>query len=188
MIDGARMVVDNWRPRIKVDPEWPSVEVDKLARTVRPPTKIPKTQFAESGEFPVIDQSKERVAGFTDDPSALLRSEEPLIIFGDHTCVVKLQRGPFAQGADGIKILKASSQVVPEYLYAALKSFPLHHNGYRRHYALLKEHLVPLPPRDIQRDIAERCIAEEEAVIANVELIASMESRVRDVVARAWGD
>ena len=98
VIDGARMVVENWRPRIEVDPEWPGVEVGELARTVRPPTKIPKTQFAESGEFPIIDQSKERIAGFTDDPSALLRPEEPLIIFGDHTCVVKLQRRPFAQG------------------------------------------------------------------------------------------
>ena len=187
VIDGARMVVRNWRPQIDVDPEWPNIEVDELVRIVRPPTKIPKTQFAKSGEFPIIDQSQARIAGFTNDPTALVSTNEPLIVFGDHTCVVKLQRQPFAQGADGIKILRASPQVDPEYLYAALKSFPLPHNGYRRHFALLKAHLVPLPPRDIQREIAQRCIAEEEAVMANIELIASMEERVRDVVARVWG-
>ena len=27
VIDGARAVVDNWRPRIAVDPEWPLVEL-----------------------------------------------------------------------------------------------------------------------------------------------------------------
>ena len=186
VIDGARMVVENWRPRIEVDPAWPKAQVGDITFTVRPPTKIPKSRFGGTGKFPIIDQSQALVSGFTDDPTALVPTEEPLIVFGDHTCVVKLQREPFAQGADGVKILRASPRVVPEYLYSALMSFPLPNYGYRRHYGLLKEHLIPLPPTDKQREIARRFLAEEEAISSNIKLIAGMEARVDDAVRRVW--
>ena len=34
VIDGARAVVENWRPRIAVDPEWPVVELGEVARVI----------------------------------------------------------------------------------------------------------------------------------------------------------
>ena len=30
IIDGARMVVENWKPRIKIDPEWQKVPLGDL--------------------------------------------------------------------------------------------------------------------------------------------------------------
>ncbi|MDP1606662.1 MAG: N-6 DNA methylase, partial [Rhodocyclaceae bacterium] len=78
---------------------WRSVE--SLVVTVTPPTKIQKTAFGVAGRFPIIDQSQDAIAGWTDDESALVRPDKPLVIFGDHTCAIKLVETPFAQGADG---------------------------------------------------------------------------------------
>ena len=87
---------------------FPWKKIGALVRTITPPAKIQKTAFAQSGRFPIIDQSQERIAGWTDDEGAVVHPSVPLIIFGDHTCAVKLVAEPFAQGADGIKILEAS--------------------------------------------------------------------------------
>ena len=42
VIDGARAVVDNYRPQIVVDPEWPMVKVGSLAEIVRGSSPRPK--------------------------------------------------------------------------------------------------------------------------------------------------
>ena len=43
VIDGARAVVDNWRPRIAIDPEWPLVEIGELCTVVRGSSPRPKS-------------------------------------------------------------------------------------------------------------------------------------------------
>lgn len=133
--------------------------IGSLVDTVQPPLKIAKTAFASSGRFPIVDQSQEEVAGWTDDESALIRPSDPLVVFGDHTCSVKLVEIPFAQGADGIKILRTSPGLDPRFLYYVLKSRPLKTEGYQRHFSLLKEMEIPLPPIAIQR----QAVAEIEA-------------------------
>lgn len=130
---------------------WKKIEV--LVRTVVPPAKIQKTAFAESGRFPIIDQSQEPIAGWTDDESAIVRPAKPLVIFGDHTCAVKLAAEPFAQGADGIKILEAVDGVEPRYLFHVIRLKPLATVGYQRHFSLLKEMEIPLPPLEVQKEI-----------------------------------
>lgn len=130
---------------------WKKIEV--LIRTVVPPAKIQKTTFAESGRFPIIDQSQESIAGWTDDESAIVRPAKPLVIFGDHTCAVKLAAEPFAQGADGIKILEAVDGVEPRYLFHIIRLKPLATVGYQRHFSLLKEMEIPLPPLEVQKEI-----------------------------------
>ena len=54
IIDGARQIVDNWKPRIDVDPEWPLVELgnDKLFEIIGGTT--PDSQNAEywNGSIP----------------------------------------------------------------------------------------------------------------------------------------
>ena len=66
-----------------------------------------KAAFGVAGRFPIIDQSQDAIAGWTDDEESFGSSTvKPLVIFGDHTCAIKLVETAFAQGADGIKICK----------------------------------------------------------------------------------
>jgi type I restriction enzyme M protein len=132
---------------------YPWRKIESLVETITPPVKIQKTAFGETGQFPIIDQSQEDIAGWTDDESALIRPSKPLVIFGDHTCAVKLIETPFAQGADGIKILRTVDTLDPRFLYYLLRIRPLESSGYQRHFSKLKEHEIPLPPLEVQKEI-----------------------------------
>jgi type I restriction enzyme M protein len=134
-------------------PSTPWRKIESLVETITPPVKIQKTAFGETGRFPIIDQSQEDIAGWTDDESALIRPSKPLVVFGDHTCAVKLVETPFAQGADGIKILRTVDTLNPRFLYYLLRARPLESSGYQRHFSKLKEHEIPLPPIELQKEI-----------------------------------
>jgi type I restriction enzyme, S subunit len=121
---------------------WESGKVEDLVDTVAPPQKLPTAVYASSGAFPIIDQSQSVICGWTDDNEALIQDDLPLIVFGDHTCILKLIARPFAQGADGIKILKPRSKVGTPYLYQFLSYRPVATEEYKRHFSILKEKIV----------------------------------------------
>ena len=166
---------------------FPWRTIESLVETVTPPSKIQKTAFGVAGQFPIIDQSQDDIAGWTDDESALVRPGKPLVIFGDHTCAVKLIETPFAQGADGIKILQTSDELDPRFLFHVLRARPLESAGYQRHYSKLKEFQIPLPPLEIQQEI----VAEIEAYqgeIRNYELqIKNCRDKINQAVNKVWG-
>ena len=148
-------------------------KIEKLVETITPPMKIQKTAFGSTGRYPIIDQSQSEIAGWTNDESVLIHPKKPLVIFGDHTCTVKLIDVPFAQGADGIKILKTVEALEPKFLYYFLHNSPLEKEGYRRHFSRLKEKEIPLPPLEVQREIVseiegyQRVIDGARAVVDN---------------------
>ncbi len=144
---------DRYREEQSAVTSYPWCKIGSLVETVTPPAKIPKTEFADSGLFPVIDQSQSEIAGWTNDRTALVSPRKPLVIFGDHTCIVKIIETPFAQGADGIKILDTKEGLDPRFLYHALRCRGLQQDGYRRHYSKLKEYEIPVPPLEVQHEI-----------------------------------
>ena len=133
--------------------DYPLRKIGTLVNTVTPPVKLHKTTFGETGRFPIIDQSQVDISGWIDDQSTLIYPEKPLVIFGDHTCTVKLASTPFAQGADGIKILQTVDSLDPHFLYHLLRAYPLESSGYQRHFGRLKRIEIPLPPLEVQREI-----------------------------------
>ena len=113
--------------------------------------------YLEDGRFPVIDQSKNYICGWTNDDEAIITKSLPVIVFGDHTCVLKFVNRPFAQGADGIKILKARRRVSTLYLYHQLTYQPVATEEYKRHFSVLKKKVVYFsdPKTGEQQKIAE---------------------------------
>jgi type I restriction enzyme M protein len=108
---------DRYVVTIATQSHFPLLPIGDLVATLTPPLKIQATNYAASGKFPIIDQSQDPIAGWTDDESSLIHPIKPLVIFGDHTCAIKLIGRPFAQGADGIKILQTSDVLQPQFLY-----------------------------------------------------------------------
>ena len=102
--------------------EYPLRRVGELVKPISPPVKLQRPDFGEMGRFPIIDQSQTEIAGWTDDESTLVTPDGPVVIFGDHTCRVKLVEVPFAQGADGIKILETNADTNARFLYLILLS------------------------------------------------------------------
>ncbi|WP_279174321.1 restriction endonuclease subunit S [Campylobacter lanienae] len=156
-----------WRfPEFQGCGEWGIWTVEDSFETITPPKKIVKSEYNNSGKYPIVDQSQEYIAGWTDDETAIVPYHRPLIVFGDHTCVLKFMSQPFAQGADGIKILLANHKLDEKFAYYYLENVPLNSNGYQRHYSALKEFVIKFPDRNSgeQQKIAD-CLSEVDTMI-----------------------
>jgi type I restriction enzyme, S subunit len=136
---------------------WPSVP---FPETVRKPdigreNQIPASEIKSTGRFPVIDQGQSFISGYSDDQARLIKSDLPLIVFGDHTRVIKFVDFPFILGADGTKVLKPREDWFDAKFFAfALQNLNLPSRGYNRHFSLLKERSVVRPELHEQRKIA----------------------------------
>lgn len=142
------MVEDN-----HITAKYNFVKFEDVTVVITPTKKLMKKDYLENGDFPIIDQSQESISGWTNDISSLINIKKPLVIFGDHTCVIKYSERKFAQGADGIKIIQTKDILLPKYLYYLLKIRPIKPEGYKRHFTKLKSFKFPLPPLVIQSQI-----------------------------------
>lgn len=127
---------------------WLENNVGDSIKTLSPPKKLQSNDYKRSGKYPIIDQSQGFICGYSDDNSAVInKNSKELIVFGDHTCVLKFIDFPFIQGADGIKIFepKDAAEVDVRYLYQYLVSSQIESKEYKRHFSELKEKIFLYP-------------------------------------------
>jgi len=116
--------------------------------------KIPKGNYLQTGQVPIVDQGANTFGGFTNDLDSKAKVTIPAIIFGDHTRVFKYIDQDFCLGADGAKILEPKVDLDKKFLYYYLQQLRIDSAGYSRHFKFLKEKVVPLPPMTEQKRIA----------------------------------
>ena len=117
--------------------------------------KVQTTEYSEVGEHIIIDQGQSQIAGYTDRQEGLFE-EVPVVIFGDHTRVIKYVDEPFFLGADGVKVLRSKDDNANyKYLYYALKNARIPDTGYNRHFKWLKEVQINYPDSDKQAEIVD---------------------------------
>jgi len=157
---------------------------DLLDKVQRQP-KIKRSAYKEIGLYPIVDQSREVIAGFTDDESWLYKGELPVVIFGDHTRVLKFVDFPFCVGADGTQLLRPVAGNDIRYFYYALRNVALANYGYERHFKYLKEEVIPVPSLPLQRRIAGILSAYDELIENNQRRIKILEAMARGLY-REW--
>ena len=126
-------------------PEWSTSTIGNCLEHV-PFGRISTTltrDYKQSGRYPIVDQGKNQIAGWTDDESGLIATNLPLVIFGDHTRTFKFVDFPFVRGADGTQLLKPKTGIDPLYFYYACRTVDLPSRGYNRHFRALKEKEIP---------------------------------------------
>ena len=127
------------------------VFIDKTKHGV----KVQTSEYGEQGEHIIIDQGQSQIAGYTDREEGLFE-EVPVVIFGDHTRVVKYVDEPFFLGADGVKVLRSKDENANyKYLYYALKNAKIPNTGYNRHFKWLKEVKINYPDSNKQAEIVD---------------------------------
>lgn len=149
---GGKMV---WNEQLKREiPEgWNSASVGELLKRISKTPSIPTSEYALQGSIPIIDQSTDFIAGYTEKQNSVLESPSGYIVFGDHTRIVKYILFPFARGADGTQVLDSISTRMPnELFYQAIKSIDLSSYGYARHFKYLKEIPIALPEESIAKE------------------------------------
>jgi len=125
---------------------------------------INKSDFQLTGHYPIVDQSTNYIAGYTDDETILFKEPLPVIIFGDHTRVFKFVDFSFAIGAQGTKIFIPNKEMFdPQFLYYNLSNLEIPNRGYNRHSKLLNEYSIVKPPLPEQRAIATTLRIVQEA-------------------------
>lgn len=132
----------------------PYVPVAEAFEVVPTPRGVNRSEYAAGTMIPIIDQGLSVVAGYTDDQSLALPESE-YVVFGDHTRAVKWVNFKFAPGADGTKVLRASEKLIPKFGYYCLANLDVPSRGYNRHWSVMSELRVPLPPLDLQDEIAK---------------------------------
>lgn len=135
---------------------WNEKPLVNCVNKVKYTTKLHTKDFLKNGKFPIISQEEEFISGYWNSPEDLFRVKKPVVIFGDHTRVLKYIDFDFVLGADGVRILEPIDELNPQYLYYFLRSNPVENLGYSRHFKLLKEKMVVIPPVSMQKVFAEK--------------------------------
>ena len=143
---GGKMV---WNDELKreIPKGWEVIKVENLLSKESSQIKTPSSEYDLCGRIPIIDQSTDFIAGYTNNQNAIIYgSVIPRIVFGDHTRVLKLINFDFVRGADGTQILLSNNKRIPQHvLYHSLLRIDLSNYGYARHFKFLKDSLVILP-------------------------------------------
>ncbi len=152
---GGEMV---WNDQLKreIPKGWEVDIIGNILSKIPNTTRIQTSEYLSDGNIPVIDQSADYIAGYTNETDALLSSPTGYVVFGDHTRIVKYIRFPFARGADGTQILKSNTLRVPdELLYQIVQSVDLSNYGYARHFKFLKDTLTVIPDEMVAKKYVE---------------------------------
>ena len=113
-------------------------------------------EVVPEGIVPVVSQGKVLIDGYSNHLEKAI-DLLPLVMFGDHTRNVKYIDFKFVIGADGTKFHKviiADSKYV--YYWMQYVVVNLRDRGYARHYSLLTEQFLPLPPLSEQHRIVSK--------------------------------
>jgi type I restriction enzyme S subunit len=151
-------------------------------------TKIKTEQYHTIGTNIIIDQGQADIAGYTDQIDGLFK-DVPVIVFGDHTRIIKYINRPFFLGADGTKILKSK---IPDanykYLYYALKNAKIPNTGYNRHFKWLKQISISFPEHQKQSMIVEILDKLEDSIDNYNTILGLLDKLVKARFIEMFGD
>ena len=211
VIDGARAVVENYRPHISIDPEWPMVQVGDVCTVERGASPRPISKYTTDSSNGVnwikigdaqvgskfITSTKERI---TLEGATKSRWVKP----GDFILSNSMSFGrPYILAIEGcihdgwLLLRNQSSEVSKDFLYYILNTglvaeqFALAATGgvvNNLNSRIVRDVKIPLPSIDTQEAIVTELEAEQAIIDANSELIERFDKKVQDAIARVWGE
>lgn len=195
VIDGARAVLDNYRPHIPIDPDWPVSSLEALAENLDA-RRVPITKGdRKSGPFPYYGASGvvDHVVDFIFDDDLLLVSEDGANLIARSTPIAFSISGKcwVNNHAHVLKFREAATQKFVEiYLNSvAIDEFVTGAAQPKLNQQALNTIPIPIPDDvGLQQELVAEIEAEQALVNANRELIARMEKKIQATLARVWGD
>jgi type I restriction enzyme S subunit len=150
--------------------EWETLSFGNVfSRVNAKENQIQTSEYQTTGAFPVVDQGKEPVVGFSDREDKRFGCPEGgVIVFGDHTCIVKFVQFDFVVGADGTQILATKTGHCARFHAFQLQLREIPTTGYNRHFKFLKERLFDAPSLSEQTAIAA-VLSDMDAELAALE-------------------
>ena len=119
---------------------WSVCGIKDIAKTISSRQyQILQSEIYNKGVYPVVSQSANYIEGYSNLKDKVLEHKQPVIVFGDHTRVVKYIAFDFIVGADGVKILLPNINSKYFYYLILNASENIKNRGYGRHFGLLSK-------------------------------------------------
>ena len=151
-------------------------------------TKIPTSEYLESGKYPIIDQGQNDIAGYYDSDDGLFK-DVPAIVFGDHTRVVKYVDKPCFLGADGVKLLcPVDKDINCKYLFYQLSYADIPNTGYNRHFKWVKALDFKIPSSDEQNHVVEVLDKVADLISLRKQQLAKLDELVKARFVEMFGE
>ena len=142
---------------------WEIIPFEKSIQKVKYTTKVPSSDYLPVGAFPIVSQEEGLISGYWNNEADVFHHSRPVVIFGDHTRIIKYVDFDFVLGADGVKILLPVDGLSAKFLSYYLRWYKVPSLGYSRHFKLLKEASVPVPP-----------VQEQEKIVAELDSLSGI--------------
>jgi len=209
IIDGAKQIVNHYKPSISINPDWEMVELEQLC-DVRDGTHDSPKYVLENG-IPFVTQKNITKAGLSFDDIQLISREDHIKIikrsnveFGDiiismiganrgMSCVIDDNR---EFSIKNVGLIKPLGKINHTYLLYFLKStiaqeyISLMSSGGAQQFiglTTLRKFPIPVPDENEQSEIVERIEEEQALVNGNKKLIALFEQKIKNKINEVWG-
>lgn len=202
IIDGAKAIVVNYKPKIDIDPDWEMVELGEIGKVCMC-KRIFKEQTTIEGDVPFY-----KIGTFGKEPDAFIPNElfkefrdrfsypkkGDVLISTSGTIgrtVVFDGEPAYFQDSNIVWIANDESKVLNSFLnayYQQINWRPAKGVTIARLYnKIIEETKVPIPSIESQRQIVAQIEKEQELVNANKQLIEIFEQKIKDRIAKVWG-
>lgn len=207
IIDGSKTVLINYKPRIDIDPDWEMVELGEVCEIKAGGTPLRSTKEFWDGNIPWYS-SGELNEIYTKDPkeyitkeglkgsNATLFPKGSLLIGMYDTAAFKMsildREATFNQAVCGVKPVDGID------LYFLMLFFNMNKEEYLRHRVgvrqrnlnkrFISEIQIPNITIGKQRQIVAKIEKEQELVNANKQLVEIFEQKIKDKIAKVWGE
>ena len=212
VINGAQTVIENYRPHIPINPDWPLVPLNEICiinprkselANLSPNTKVSFVPMADINENemtfePKKNRSLSEVSSsytyFVDD-DVLLARVTPCFENGKAGIARGLLNG-IGFGSSEFIVIRCKEKTLPEWIYFNVMH-PLFRNWAVRQMtgtgglqrvprASVAGFKFPLPPLETQQAIVAEIEAEQSLVNANRELIRRFQDKIQAAVSKVW--
>lgn len=193
IIDGAKMVIENYKPTISINPEWEMVELGKLYKNLdgkrKPVTKSDRTE----GIYPYYGAS-----GIVDYVEDFLFDEELLLVSEDGANLLA-RSTPIAFSVNGkvwvnnhAHVLKFDNKYTQRYVEVYLNSIDIsiYVTGAAQpklNQQNLNRISIPLPNIEEQMEIINQIDLQQHLVSSNKQLITIFEQKIKDKINEVCG-
>jgi len=184
--DGAKTHAQDVPPGYKrtevgvIPADWKISTFDRVCTRINgKPYQIYTDAYQVHGALPVVDQGQSHIVGYTDDEDRRFPCPAGgVIVFGDHTCVVKFVDHDFVVGADGTQIIATKPNHCAHFHAFALQLRGIPPTGYNRHFKFLKERLFVCPGPLEQRAIAE-ALSDVDGLLGALEVLIAKKRAIK---------
>lgn len=193
IIDGAKLVVDNYKPKIDIDPEWEMVELENICENLDS-KRVPITKSDRiEGPFPYYGAS-----GQVDSVNDYLFDEDLLLISEDGANLLA-RTYPIAFSITGktwvnnhahvLRFKNIQQQKYVEYFMNSISIEPYVTGAAQPKMNQKNLNRIKIPfNEDAIPDIVAQIENEQALVNANQELIEIFEQKIKDRIAKVWGE